>query len=78
MLLTDLLKISKGFGTIKVPPVPRRSNAKFSALYGLVLTYKQGNGMERLVALAFKTQSDADNFAAALAVIKELVASVGS
>ena len=78
MLLTDIVKVAKGFGTIKVPPFPRRSNAKFSALYGLVLTYKQGNGMERLVALAFRSQSDADNFAAALVVIKELVSSVSS
>ena len=74
--LTDLSRIAKGLGMISVPPIPRRSNAKFSTLHGLVLTYKQGNGMERLVALAFRSQSDADNFASAIAVIKDLVADV--
>jgi hypothetical protein len=73
MYFTELMSTEVGFNRITVPPIPRRSMTKFPGIFGVLVTYKQDNGMERLLALAFKSQSDAEMFAMAMPVFKEVL-----
>jgi hypothetical protein len=70
---TDLFKVESGFGKLAVPSVPRRLIAKFPRLTGVLLTYKNENGKEKLTVLAFKNQLVADKVVDALTTVMGLV-----
>lgn len=73
LYFADLVKVEPGFGNIKAPPIPKRWSMKFPGPIGVLVSYKQENGLDRLIALALKTQTDADSLAAALPYIRDLV-----